>query len=190
MNEQELIQQLKQRNESAFRWMVENYRNRVHSTVFNILQDREEAEDVAQETFIQVFESINSFKEQSSLSTWIYRIAVRKTLDKIRRQKTRQKLNHLIPWWMPNEMKSASSSFNHPGILIENKEKAAILFKAIKLLPEQQQLAFILIKVQGMNYEEACTILQKNVKAVESLISRAIVNLQKQLAEYYKILNK
>jgi len=66
--------------------MVENYRNRVYSTVFNILQDREEAEDVAQETFIQVFESVNSFKEQSSLSTWIYRIAVRKALDKIRRR--------------------------------------------------------------------------------------------------------
>jgi len=190
LNEQELIQQLKQRNESAFRWMVENYRNRVYSTVFNILQDREEAEDVAQETFIQVFESVNSFKEQSSLSTWIYRIAVRKALDKIRRRKTRQKLNQLLPWWMPNEKKSAGASFNHPGILIENKEKAAVLFKAIKLLPEQQQLAFTLIKVQGMNYEETCAILQKNVKAVESLMSRATVNLQKQLEGYYKTLNK
>jgi len=91
---------------------------------------------------------------------------------------------------MPNEKKSAGASFNHPGILIENKEKAAVLFKAIKLLPEQQQLAFTLIKVQGMNYEETCAILQKNVKAVESLMSRATVNLQKQLEGYYKTLNK
>ncbi|MEO6613763.1 MAG: sigma-70 family RNA polymerase sigma factor [Chitinophagaceae bacterium] len=85
MNEQELIQQLRQGDEPAFRWLVENYRNRVFHTVLNILQDTKEAEDAAQDTFIQVFESVSRFKEESSLSTWIYRIAVRKALDKLRR---------------------------------------------------------------------------------------------------------
>jgi RNA polymerase sigma-70 factor (ECF subfamily) len=164
---------------------VENYRNRVFHTVLNILQDSEEAEDAAQETFIQVFESIGSFKEESSLSTWIYRIAVHKALDKLRRRKTRQQLHKILPWWMPDEKKSAL--FQHPGIAAENKEKAAVLFKAIESLPEKQKLAFTLIKVQGMNYEEACEILQQNIKAVESLISRAKVNLQKQLEQYYKM---
>ena len=190
LNEQELIQQLKQGNESAFRWLVENYRSQVHNTVLNILQDDKEAEDTAQETFIQVFESVSTFKAAASLNTWILRIAVRKALDKIRRRKARQKLHQLLPWWMPDEKKSSDTSFLHPSILTENKEKAAVLFKAIKLLPEQQCLAFTLIKVQGMNYEEACAILQKKVKAVESLISRATVNLQKQLESYYKTLNK
>jgi RNA polymerase sigma-70 factor (ECF subfamily) len=186
LNEQELIQQLKQGNEPAFRWLVENYRNRVFNNVLNILQDTKEAEDAAQETFIQVFESVSSFKEESSLSTWIYRIATRKALDKIRRRKTRQKLHQLLPWWMPEEKKSADESFHHPGIAAENKEKAAVLFKAIESLPEKQKLAFTLIKVQGMNYEEACEVMQQNIKAVESLISRAKVNLQKQLEDYYK----
>ena len=186
MNEQELIQQLRQGNEPAFRWLVDNYRNRVFHTVLNILQDTTEAEDAAQETFIQVFESIKTFKEESSLSTWIYRIAVHKALDKIRRRKTRQRLHTLLPWWMPDEKKSGDALFQHPGIAVENKEKAAILFKAIEALPEKQKLAFTLIKVQGMNYEEACEILQQNIKAVESLISRAKVNLQKQLEAYYK----
>ncbi len=188
MSEQELIQQLRQGNEPAFRWLVENYRNRVFHTVLNILQDTKEAEDAAQETFIQVFESIGSFKEESSLSTWIYRIATRKALDKIRRRKTRQKLHKFLPWWMPEEKKSTDESFHHPGIATENKEKAAVLFKAIESLPEKQKLAFTLIKVQGMNYEEACEVMQQNIKAVESLISRAKVNLQKQLEEYYNAL--
>ena len=188
MNEQELIQQLRQGNEPAFRWLVENYRNRVFHTVLNILQDSKEAEDAAQETFIQVFESIGSFKEESSLSTWIYRIATRKALDKIRRRKTRQKLHKFLPWWMPEEKKSRDESFHHPGIAAENKEKAAVLFKAIESLPEKQKLAFTLIKVQGMNYEETCEVMQQNIKAVESLISRAKVNLQKQLEDYYKTL--
>jgi RNA polymerase sigma-70 factor (ECF subfamily) len=186
LSEQELIQQLKQGNEPAFRWLVENYRNRVFHTVLNILQDTKEAEDVAQETFIQVFESVKTFKEESSLSTWIYRIAVRKALDKIRRRKTRQRLHRLLPWWMPEEKKSTDASFQHPGIAAENKEKATILFKAIESLPEKQKLAFTLIKVQGMNYEEACEVMQQNIKAVESLISRAKKNLQEQLEEYYR----
>ena len=89
---------------------------------------------------------------------------------------------------MPEEKKSSDESFHHPGIVAENKEKAAVLFKAIESLPEKQKLAFTLIKVQGMNYEEACQIMQQNIKAVESLISRAKLNLQKLLEDYYKAL--
>jgi RNA polymerase sigma-70 factor (ECF subfamily) len=186
LQEQDLIQQLRQGNEPAFRWLVENYRNRVFHTVLNILQDSRDAEDAAQETFIQVFESVQSFREDSSLSTWIYRIAAHKALDKIRRRKTRDKLKKILPWWMPDEKRSTIETFNHPGIAAENKEKAAVLFKAIQSLPEKQRLAFTLIKVQGMNYEEVCDIMQQNVKAVESLITRAKLNLQKQLEVFYK----
>jgi len=185
LDEQELIQRLKQADEPAFRWLVDNYRNRMFHTVLNILQDTREAEDAVQEAFIQVFESIAGFKGESTLSTWIYRIATRKALDRLRRKKTRQKLQQILPWWMPEENKAKSELFYHPGINLENKEKAAVLFQAIRSLPEKQQLAFTLIKVQGMSYEEACSIMEQNIKAVESLISRAKINLQKQLEAYY-----
>lgn len=188
MNEQELIQRLRQQDEPAFRWVVEQYRNRVYHTALNIVQNPAEAEDAAQETFIQVFESIDRFRQDASLSTWIYRIAVRKALDKLRRQKTRQRLQQFIPWWMPEESKSAGE-FHHPGIEAEHKEKSAILFKAIQSLPEKQRLAFTLIKVQGMSYEEATEIMQQHIKALESLISRAKANLQKKLEHYYKTNN-
>ena len=92
----------------------------------------------------------------------------------------------MIPWWMPEEKKSEDASFHHPGIVAENKEKASVLFKAIASLPEKQRVAFTLIKVQGMNYEEACELMQQNIKAVESLITRAKINLQKLLDTYYK----
>jgi RNA polymerase sigma factor (sigma-70 family) len=186
LNDQELIALLREKNEPAFRILVETYRNRVFHTVLNILQDQPDAEDAAQETFIQVFESISNFKGESSLSTWIYRIAVHKALDKIRRRKTRQGLRKILPWWMPNEIKTSTEFFNHPGILAENKEKAAVLFKAIEALPEKQKIAFTLIKVQGMNYGQACAIMKQNIKAVESLISRAKNNLQKELENYYR----
>jgi RNA polymerase sigma factor (sigma-70 family) len=186
LNEQELIEQLAQKNESAFRWLVEHYRNRVYHTALNIVQDPKEAEDIAQETFIKVFESIKKFKQESSLSTWIYRITVHGALDKIRRKKTRQRLQNIVPWWMPAENKSSGSAFYHPGIEAENKEKAAILFRAIETLPEKQRIAFTLVKVQGISYEEAGYMLNQHIKALESLITRAKLNLQKKLESYYK----
>ena len=149
--------------------------------MLNILQDVADAEDSAQEVFIQVYESISSFKQQSSLSTWIYKIAVRKALDKLRRRKTRQRLHTFLPWWMPEEKKSYSSAFYHPGVMLDKKEKVAVLYKAINALPEKQRVAITLIKIQGMNYEEASEVMEQSIKAIESLISRAKQNLQKQL---------
>ena len=181
MEETELVIRLRQKDEAAFKWLVDSYRNKVFATVLNILQDSEDAEDSAQEVFIQVYESIHSFKQQSALSTWIYRIAVRKALDKLRKRKTRTQLAKLLPWWMPDERKSRDNTFYHPGIQAENKQRAAALFKAIDSLPERQRIAFTLIKVQNMNYEEAGAIMEQGVKALESLISRAKQNLQKQL---------
>ena len=160
-----MIIQLVQKDEAAFKWLVEAYRNKVYNTVLNILQDEAEADDSAQEVFIQVYESISSFKQESSLSTWIYRIAVRKALDKLRKRKTRKQLNKFLPWWMPEEKKSGRN-FYHPGVTLENKQKAAVLFKAIDSLPEKQKLAITLIKVQGMNYEEASTIMDQSIKAI------------------------
>ena len=180
MDERELIHRLIEKDEPAFKWLVETYRSKVYNTVLNILYDEADADDSAQEVFIQVYESISSFKQQSSLSTWIYRIAVRKALDKLRKRKTRQQLRKILPWWMPEENKS-SATFYHPGVAIENKQKAAVLFKAIDALPEKQKTALTLIKIQGMNYEEASAVMQQSIKAIESLISRAKQNLQKQL---------
>jgi RNA polymerase sigma factor (sigma-70 family) len=181
LNEEELILGLKGRDETAFKWLVEHYKDMIFNTVLNIVQDEHEADDCAQEVFIKVYENIQGFKGDSALGTWIYRIAVTKALDNLRRKKTRSKLQMLLPWWMPEEKKSNSSSFNHPGVLLENKEQAAVLFKAISLLPEKQKTAFTLIRIQGLSYAETCDIMGQNIKAVESLISRAKVNLEKHL---------
>lgn len=183
MEEKDLIVQLQQRSEAAYQYLVDAYRTRVFNTVLNILQDIDEADDTAQDVFIQVYNAINSFKGDSSLTTWLYRIAVRKALDKLRQRQNRLRLQKLLPWWMPND-EDKGQTFYHPGVALEHKERAAELFKAINKLPENQKLAFTLIKVQGMKYSEASEIMQLGVKAIESLISRAKQNLQKQLQHY------
>lgn len=185
MNEKELISRLRLGEEPAFKLLVENYQDRVYYCVLNILHNASEAEDTAQETFIQVFESISGFKEESSLATWIYRIAVRKALEKIRKQKNRQRLHSLVPWWMPTEEKSTDAAYLNPGIGNEDKEKATIIFKAVGALPNNQRIAFTLIRVQGLKHEEASEIMQLSIKAIESLLSRAKENLKNKLKQYY-----
>ena len=183
--EKELIVSLKQGEASAFKVLIENYQDRVYYSVLNILHNAAEAEDTAQETFIQVYESISGFKEESSLATWIYRIAIRKALEKIRKHKNRQRLHSIVPWWMPSEEKSVDAAYLNPGINNENKEKATLVFKAISELPHNQRVAFTLIRVQGMKHEEVSEIMQLSIKAVESLLSRAKENLKNKLKHYY-----
>lgn len=187
MNEKELISRLKSGEETAFKLLVENYQDRVYYSVLNILHNAAEAEDTAQETFIQVYESIYGFKEESSLATWIYRIAVRKALERIRKQKIRKRINSFVPWWMPTEEKSIDAAYLNPGISNENKERAVVFFKAICELPDKQRIAFTLVRIQGIRHEEVSEIMQLSIKAIESLLSRAKENLKIKLHYYYNL---
>ena len=92
MIERELINLLKQGDREAFKTVVETWQDMVFNTGLGILQNEEDAEDIAQEVFIQVFESIHTFKEESKLSTWIYRITVSKSLDNIRKKKAKKRV--------------------------------------------------------------------------------------------------
>ena len=91
MNEEQLIGLLIEKNEVAFRHLIDQYQNKVYNTVIGFLRSDEYADDVTQEVFITVFESIGSFRKESTLSTWIYRIAVTKSLELIRKQKRKKR---------------------------------------------------------------------------------------------------
>lgn len=182
MTEEELLFGLRLKEEPAFRELVTRFRDRVFNTALGLLQHHTEAEDIAQEVFIQVFRSIDNFKGESLLSTWIYRITVTKSLDHLRSKKRKKRFGFLsnlfgddnTPVYEPED-------FNHPGVLKEKKEDAAILFKVIDQLPENQRAAFILNKVEGLGYRKIASILEISESAVDSLLQRAKVNLRKKL---------
>lgn len=182
MNEAELIQGLRNGDESAFKYLVENYQDRVYNTAIGIVQNAEDAEDVAQEVFIQVYRSIHSFKEEAKLSTWLYRITTTRALDLLRSRKSKKR-SGLIQrlFGEGNEPAIEIPDFHHPGIALDQKENAAMLFKAIKQLPENQQIAFTLHKIEHLSYQEVSDIMKTSVPAVESLMHRAKQNLRKIL---------
>ena len=188
MEENELIVLLQQGNESAFRLLVDKYKDRVYNTCLGLLSFPEEAEDISQEVFIEVYQSIKNFRGESTLSTWLYRIAVNRSLDQIRKKKRKKRFAFITSIFDPSAEKEVYSQSlpAHPGVILENKERAETLAKAVDLLPEKQRIAFTLHKLEGMPYQEIAEILDTTLSATESLIHRAKVNLKKSLKGYYK----
>lgn len=186
MNESELVALLKKKDREAFKNIVERWQDMVFNTAIGFLQNAEDAEDIAQEVFISVFESISSFKEKSKLSTWIYRITVSKCLDHLRKKKRKKRFAFVQSLYGKNEeLMIDPPDFFHPGINIENKENAAVLFKAIGKLPENQKTAFVLNKMENLSYREISEVMNSTESAIDALLQRAKKNLKTILNEFY-----
>lgn len=182
MTETELIRGLKNADEAAFRYLVETYKDRVYNTVISIVQNPEDAEDVTQEVFIQVYRSVGTFKGESKISTWLYRIATTRSLDLLRSRKSKKRFGFIQRLFGEgNEPVFEIPDYNHPGIALDRKENAARLFKAIRQLPENQKIAFTLHKMEDLSYQEISEVMKTTVPAVESLLHRARLNLRKML---------
>ena len=187
LDERTLVEQLKRGDETAFRMIVTTWQDMVYNTALGILQNPEDAEDTAQEVFVQVYESIHTFKGESKLSTWLYRITTSKALDHIRRRKRKKRFAFVQQLFGENnEVIIQPPDFLHPGIVLDNKEDGIALFKAIEKLPENQKIAFVLNKVEGLNYQEISDVMKTTVSSVESLLHRAKNNLRKWLQQTYR----
>jgi RNA polymerase sigma-70 factor (ECF subfamily) len=187
LDERLLVEQLKKGDEAAFKSIVETWQNMVYNTALGIVQNAEDAEDIAQEVFVQVHQSVSSFKGESKFSTWLYRITVTKSLDHERRKKRKKRfafVRSLVG--DQNEIVVNPPDFHHPGVVLDNKEDASVLFRAIAALPENQRVAFTLNKVEGLSYQEVSEVMKTTVSSVESLMHRAKNNLKKNLEDYYK----
>lgn len=187
LDEQYLIERLKVGDEAAFKQVVETWQNMVYNTALGILQNEQDAEDVAQDVFIQVFESVKGFKAEAKFSTWLYRITVSKALDHLRKKKRKKRFAYIQSiFGASGETIIEKPDFNHPGITLDNKENAAVLFKAIDQLPKNQKVAFTLHKVEGLSYQEISDVMKTSVSSIESLMHRAKNNLKKWLSEHYE----
>jgi RNA polymerase sigma factor (sigma-70 family) len=188
LEEAAFIKLLVNRDESAFKILIRDYSEIVYNTTLSIVQNEHDAEDVTQEVFIEIFQSISKFKGEARLTTWIYRIALTKSLEFIRRKKRQKRTGMLQSLFQKNETEPIKEAihFYHPGVQLENKERSAILFAAIDKLPENQKSAFLLSKIEQLSYAEISEIMQTSVSSVESLLFRAKQNLRKILADYYK----
>ncbi len=188
MTDEELIEKLKAGDSACFGILIELHSQKVLNIAFNIVRNLEDAEDITQEVFIEIFQSIQHFKRESKLSTWVYKITVNKSLDFLRKKKRKKRFGILQQLFSADSAEPRISIRNelHPGIELENKERASILQDAIEQLPEKQKTAFVLNKIEDQSYAEVANIMDMSIASVESLLFRAKQNLQKLLGDYYE----
>jgi RNA polymerase sigma factor (sigma-70 family) len=186
LEELKIINGLKAGDREAFQALFGLYRRQVFNTCLGLLQHAHDAEDVAQEVFIEVFRSADKFRGDSKLSTWLYRIAYNKCLDHLRSKNRSKRSGNVVS--LDGEAAPqipTDNFFEHPGVVLEQKEESKIVFAAISALPENQRVAFTLSKVDGLSYKEIGEVMELNIPAIESLLHRAKLNLKKMLTVYY-----
>ena len=185
--ENKILKEIAGGSEAALQELYGRYSVKAYNTIISYTQNVEDAEEVLQDVFINVYTSASKFQFNSSVSTWIYRISVNKSLDFLRKKNSNKRKGFFTSLYHKdsNEIKFDTPDFVHPGVKLENKENAAFLFKVIDTLPDNQKTAFILTNVEGLSQQETAEIMKVSRKAVESLVQRAKANLRKGLEEYF-----
>jgi RNA polymerase sigma factor (sigma-70 family) len=177
-----LVAQLQQGSEAAFRTLVTRFQDRVYRTAFSLLRSAEEAEDVAQEVFVEVYQTIGQFRGEATLSTWLYRLATSRALQHQRRQNTKKRFAFFtsLLGFATNALPEPPDHA-HPQALLEGTQQLQLLQQHIGRLPAQQQVAFTLRHEQDLSYEEIAAVLGTTIGAVESLLFRARQTLRRHL---------
>lgn len=189
MEEQQLIEKLRSGDNEAFRWLVDHYQTKILNLCYGYLHHMQEAEDVAQDVFIEVLRSIGTFRGDAGISTWLYRIAVNKSLN---RRKKMQRMNLFYSLTgktdetkehgIENRFQAPATMNPDFNTLLEEDRRA--LQHAIDHLPKQQKTAFLLSKYENLSYSEIAEVMKTTLPAVESLLFRAKSNLRKLLERY------
>jgi len=180
------IEALKAKDQIAFRQLVIAYSKDIFNLCLGIIPNIEDAEDISQEAFVKAYNSIDSFREGSHIKTWLYRIAINLCYDHLKFTRRKKRYAILQPLFnREDEPIEIPSNFQHPGIVLENKEHAKVLYAALESLPENQHTAFLLYEMQGMNYKQIAETMTVSVSSVEALLFRARASLRKKLHKYY-----
>jgi RNA polymerase sigma-70 factor (ECF subfamily) len=169
---------------NAFRAFINEHRDKVYNIVLNKVQHVEDAEEITQDVFVDVFRKPEAFRGESAVSTWLYRIAINKSIDHLRKKQSRNKWTIARFFSSPGET-NEPKDFLHPGVLSENREKTFLLFKAMKQLPDKQHTAWVLSEMENLSYKEISEVMNVSVSSVESLLFRARQNLKKILSGMY-----
>jgi len=186
LEEKELINNIQNGDRKAYDTFVQKYQGLVVNTCYGYLFNREDAEDLAQDIFIDVYTGIKNFKAESKISTWLYRIAINKSIDYIRKKKRIKRFGHLTSIFT-NEGNTIEIQDNteNPQNTIEQSERIKILNIAISKLPQNQNTAIRLSKFEGLASKEIAEIMDLSNSAVESLLHRSKTNLRSMLQKYY-----
>ncbi len=187
-DEQKLVQRARKGDLEAYNDLVRRYQERIYATVYHMTANHEDANDLAQESFIKAFQALKSFKGDSSFFTWVYRIAVNKTINFLKQRKNRTILSlddvDLNTEHDPDLLALISQKTPRRDLnLAELQEK---LNAAMQKLSEDHRLVVVLHDIQGLSHEEISKIMDCNIGTVRSRLFYAHQQMQGYLADYLK----
>jgi len=189
LTDRQLVARLKQGDETAFEEVLRRYELKVYSLTRGVVHNEDDAQDATQETFLSVFRNIGRFKERSTLSTWIYRIAMNAALMKLRkrrRDRTIVPIDEYMPSFAEDGHRVAVVPDWHPAVdqVLLNKELAGLLRRWIAELAPEYRSVFLLRDQEGLDNEEVAAILKLSVAAVKSRLHRARLYLRERVKKY------
>ena len=179
MNERELIARLQKRDETAFEELLRQYEKKVYTLCFRMCGNSEDAEEAAQDTFLALWRGIDRFRQESSLSTWIYRLASNACIDLLRRRK---KQGSSLSLDDEELFLDAVDSAPRPQDAVEHREAQKLLQEGLSALPEEYRKVLILREIEGLSYTEIAESASLELGTVKSRISRGRVLLRNFLS--------
>ena len=185
MTDSEVIELILRGHSEKYRILVEKYQGMVFRTSMGFLHNRDDADDLTQEVFIQAYQSLNGFKGQAAFSTWLYRITINASMNKARKSSKNLIINRIDSLFGRDKTAqipfSLSENENPESILIR-QEHADRVNKALDSLPEKQRTAVVLSKYDDLSQKEIAEIMNTTEGAVEALLQRAKNNLRERLS--------
>jgi len=189
MTDQEIIGQILKGDRNRYKLLVERYQSIVFRTCMGFLHNKEDADDLTQDIFIQTYQTLPAYKGEASFATWIYRITVNASLNKIRKSSKSnflQRLENVFGSEKGKEYNLPISDAENPETLIIQAERNEWVAKALNSLPEKQRTAIVLSKYDDLSQREIAVIMETTEGAVEALIQRAKANLREKLSAFSK----
>jgi RNA polymerase sigma-70 factor (ECF subfamily) len=191
MNDQELVKAVIRGDNSAMRHLISRYQDLVLNTCYKVLQSREDAEDIAQEVFIETYRSAASLRNEQNISFWLYRISLNKSINHLKRSqnilfRSIQQIESIFRPDRSGGSEPVPLSEENPAESLEAEERQQILKASVATLPERQQKAFILYYYEELTYKEISDVLGLSASSVESLLVRARDNVRKKCCPEYR----
>lgn len=182
-----LIEEVKEGGFGAFERIVLKYESRIYNHCVKFLNNQEDAEDVLQETFLQVYRSLNSFRGDSAFSTWLFKIATNGCLMKLRKRKKVDLVSIDKPMEFDGSMvqREIVDWSKNPALMSGKDDLRATLDRIIADLPEDKRIVLIMKDVEGFSNVEIGQILNMTVAAVKSRLHRARLILREDLTSYF-----
>ncbi len=175
-------------DEDAFEILVNRHQTSILNLVYHFIGDRTQAKDLAQEVFIRVWQSAKSYEPKAKFTTWIYRITVNLCFNELKSARRRK-------WFSFNRSdedgehsfeETLADSASSPEALLLEKERSRQISDALQSLAENQRMALILKRYDGLSYQEISQVISCSVPAVESLLVRAKRTLQEKMKNFKK----